>query len=83
MDIENGEHTALPDFLRDQARGLPSQISLELHWLGWEDSGLRALEVVRALVRAGYVLIAREDNPYCTRGGCTELTWVHGCDGVS
>lgn len=83
MDIENGEHTALPDFLRDQARSLPSQISLELHWLGWEDSGLRALEVVRALVRAGYVLIAREDNPYCTRGGCTELTWVLGCGGVS
>ena len=78
MDIEDGEHTALPAFLRDAAGALPSQISLELHW---QAPGIEPLAVVRDLVRAGYVLVSREDNPLCHR--CTELTWVHWCGGLA
>jgi hypothetical protein len=78
MDIEGGEHAAPPAFLRDAPPGgLPGQVSLEVHWL---QRGLVPLLVVRDLVRAGYVLVSREDNPHCTN--CTELSFVHGCEGV-
>jgi len=78
MDIEGGEHAALPAFLRDAPPGgLPGQISFELHW---DPPGLAPLLVVRDLVRAGYVLVSREDNRLC--GECSELTFVHGCEGT-
>jgi len=76
MDIEEGEHAALPAFLRDAAGALPSQISMELRW-PLHARGVEPLAVARDLVRAGYVLASREDNPFCF--SCTELTWVKGC----
>ena len=82
MDVEGGEHTALPAFVHDLAAGtLPAQVSFELHWMG-ENSAVElwdTLAAVRALVDAGYVLYSREDNPLCG-GGCTELSMVKGCD---
>lgn len=75
MDIEGAEHDALPAFLSAIAPvALPAQISLELHW---QLRALNSLRVVRELVRAGYVLASREDNPFCTE--CTEVTFVSGC----
>ena len=82
MDIEGGEHGSLEPFLKG-GTGLPRQISLELHLPTGNHlpaspkNYLQTFNVVRALVKAGYVLFSREDNPFCEH--CTELSWVRGC----
>lgn len=74
MDVEGAEHNALPALLHDARGALPAQIVVELHW---DLRGLSSLNVVRDLVRAGYVLAYREDNRFSP--GSTELTFALGC----
>ena len=82
MDAEGAEHFALAEVVQLGPAALPPQVNFELHTHGAQGVGLGPrFAVVAALIDAGYVLVARDDN-LVEPGCCSEVTFVRGCSGI-
>ncbi|KXZ48598.1 hypothetical protein GPECTOR_26g501 [Gonium pectorale] len=88
IDVEGYEYPVLAEW-KESSRGLPDQISIELHWkkfdiphpeglpmlYGRKEFGILDLALfMDHLVDLGYGIVSQEINPGCP--GCSEFTFV-------